>query len=289
MRRGWLRFFALASALLLAACSGEPATDYRQQGELMESLGLLRTERDPADAPIDDSLLAQNFVRIALGLEAFGEQEAARVPLRRWDEPIRYRVFGDSARAKDRSAIRYFMDRMSTRTGLDIRPQLKDGNFVIFILDAEERRDIKRTLESDSRDFAVFLGKFLDFTTKNSPCHATISTDDGSRIRFAAVLIKAETSGRLRQACIEEELSQAMGLTNDDPDVRPSIFNDDQEFAFLTRHDEILLEMLYDPALRPGWSEDQIVPRLGPVVRRARAKVPQGNDRFGAVKSGNAG
>ena len=43
-----------------------------------------------------------------------------------------------------------------------------------------------------------------------------------------------------------------MGLANDSPDARPSVFNDDEEFAFLTRHDELLLKMLYDPRLRPG-------------------------------------
>ena len=43
-----------------------------------------------------------------------------------------------------------------------------------------------------------------------------------------------------------------MGLPNDSPEARPSLFNDDLEFALLTEHDAILLRMLYDPRLRPG-------------------------------------
>lgn len=46
-----------------------------------------------------------------------------------------------------------------------------------------------------------------------------------------------------------------MGLANDSPRARPSIFNDDEEFALLTRHDEMLLKILYDPRLTPGMTE----------------------------------
>ena len=42
--------------------------------------------------------------------------------------------------------------------------------------------------------------------------------------------------------------------------ARPSIFNDDDEFALLTRHDELLLEMLYDPRLRPGMTAAEAMP-----------------------------
>ncbi|MEL7179999.1 MAG: DUF2927 domain-containing protein, partial [Pseudomonadota bacterium] len=36
------------------------------------------------------------------------------------------------------------------------------------------------------------------------------------------------------------------------PGARPSIFNDDDEFALLTTHDELLLRMLYDARLQTG-------------------------------------
>jgi hypothetical protein len=45
-----------------------------------------------------------------------------------------------------------------------------------------------------------------------------------------------------------------MGLANDSPRARPSIFNDDEEFGFLTRQDEMLLKLLYDPRLHVGMS-----------------------------------
>ena len=72
--------------------------------------------------------------------------------------------------------------------------------------------------------------------------------------------IGAEATGVLRQACLHEEITQALGLTNDSPTARPSIFNDDQEFALLTRHDELLLRILYDDRLEAGMSPEQAMP-----------------------------
>jgi hypothetical protein len=61
----------------------------------------------------------------------------------------------------------------------------------------------------------------------------------------------------MRRACIHEEIAQSLGLTNDSHLARPSIFNDDDEFATLTSFDEILLQILYDYRLRSGISRQE--------------------------------
>ncbi len=95
--------------------------------------------------------------------------------------------------------------------------------------------------------------------------------DRPNLIGAAMVVIGAETRGLLRRACLHEEIVQALGLANDHHGVRPSIFNDDGEFALLTRHDELLLRMLYDPRLEPGMTAAEAMP----VARRiARELVP---------------
>ena len=58
----------------------------------------------------------------------------------------------------------------------------------------------------------------------------------------------------------QHPLAQGLGLPNDSPRARPSIFNDDEEFALLTRMDEDMLRILYNPALRPGMSEAEARP-----------------------------
>src|SRR5690606_5072987 len=76
----------------------------------------------------------------------------------------------------------------------------------------------------------------------------------------AVAVIRAEHPDLLRLSCIHEELAQGLGLANDDPNARPSIFNDDEEFALLTRMDELMLRILYDARLRPGMTEDEARP-----------------------------
>jgi len=74
------------------------------------------------------------------------------------------------------------------------------------------------------------------------------------------ILVKAELTGDFRKSCLTEEFIQALGLFNDGPEVRPSIFNDDAEFIELTRHDEYLLQILYDKRLRPGMLQGEAEP-----------------------------
>ena len=68
-------------------------------------------------------------------------------------------------------------------------------------------------------------------------------------------------------SCIHEEIAQGLGLANDSPTARPSIFNDDDEFALLTKHDELLLKMLYDPRLQAGMSAEEAAPVTRVITR----------------------
>jgi hypothetical protein len=89
----------------------------------------------------------------------------------------------------------------------------------------------------------------------------------------AIILLRAEHPHLGRQSCIHEEMTQGLGLIKDSPTARPSIFNDDEEFAFLTTHDEMLLKMLYDPRLSPGMSFDQARPIAAQIAAELTANM----------------
>ncbi len=86
-------------------------------------------------------------------------------------------------------------------------------------------------------------------------------------------LIRSEHPDLFRLSCIHEEIAQGLGIPNDSPRARPSIFNDDDEFALLTRHDELLLQMLYDPRLTPGMTAEEARP-----IARIIARELMGED-----------
>jgi hypothetical protein len=84
----------------------------------------------------------------------------------------------------------------------------------------------------------------------------------------AVAIVRAEHSDLMRTACIEEELAQAMGLPNDCDQATPSIFNDNQEYALLTRRDEILLRMLYSSSLASGMTAAEARPVVTRMARQ---------------------
>ena len=81
----------------------------------------------------------------------------------------------------------------------------------------------------------------------------------------------ARHSTRLDQPALADPATgvawRADWLTLDSPAARPSIFNDDEEFGLLTTHDELLLQMLYDPRLTPGMTAAEAAPIARVIAR----------------------
>jgi len=69
--------------------------------------------------------------------------------------------------------------------------------------------------------------------------------------------------------CAYEELLQGLGAINDDPSVPWTMFNDDVQMGFFDVYDQYLVNILYDPRIRPGMTkaEEEQQARL----ERARA------------------
>ena len=73
--------------------------------------------------------------------------------------------------------------------------------------------------------------------------------------------------------CAYEELLQALGAINDDQSVPWTMFNDDVQMGFFDFYDQYLLNILYDPRIRPGMSKEEVGAILPEVLSTARAWV----------------
>lgn len=258
------------------------AAYYRSIEQRLLAQGRMRRDRIPQDAPIDAAGLARDFIQIALRDEysRSGDRlvaDAHPAPLRRWRDPVRLQLeFGGSAdmalQRAYRGEIAAFALRLQQATGHPVRLTSSGGNFVVLILTDSERRAIGPRLGELVPDLpAGDIASLSDLDRDNFCTVFAYSRGDGAVYVRAVALMRAELPARLRSSCIHEELAQGMGLANDSPAARPSIFNDDEEFALLTRHDELLLQILYDPRLRPGMTEAEATP----IVRRiAQELVP---------------
>lgn len=221
--------------------------------------GLLRTDGGGADTPFTAEMLARNFEQIAFFDEYSGgfSGPGGASPLRRWSSPVRMEViFGDaippSQRRKDADAITRYAARLSRVTGHPIRVGGKP-NFIIIIAGEDDRADALKAAEQRVPGIARSSGVFEKLPQDIYCGVVAYANGDAENVYTAGlVVIRAENPDLLRLSCIHEELAQGLGLANDSPSARPSIFNDNDEFALLTRHDELLLRMLYDNRLRPG-------------------------------------
>lgn len=263
----------------------QPSAESKRIGEFyarlernMRSQGLLRTDYGTSDRPFNARQLAENFVKIALYDEYVVRDgvlvaEATPSNLHRWSNPVRVGVeFGATVPPETRAAylteISIFVSRLARVTGHPIRMAQSNPNFTVLVLNEDERREIGPRLKqivpriNDSEIRATEGMSEADYclVIAFSPGRSAAYTQ-------AVAVIRAEHPDTLRRLCIHEELAQGLGLVNDSPKARPSIFNDDEEFALLTGHDELLLKMLYDRRLRPGMGEAEARPVVEAMAR----------------------
>ena len=255
----------------------------RLQSDLVTQ-GLLRGDGGGPDTPFTDTMLARNCIRIALYDEYVADGETLRAEatmsrLRRWENPIRMDVqFGDTVPAKqrvrDRNAVAAYGARLSRLTGVPITQTAAEGNFSVLILNEDDRAGYEDRLRQMVPGIAESSVRAFLNPPRSTLCLViAFSGDGGNTYSRAVALIRGEHPDMLRLACIHEELAQGMGLANDSPQARPSIFNDDEEFGLLTRHDELLLKMLYDRRLSPGMSAVE----AAPIAREIAAELLGGN------------
>lgn len=237
-----------------------------QQGLLTQ--GLLRQDGGGPDVPFTARNLVDDFVRIGLYSEftTVGGRIVARQTesrLRKWSQPIKMRVeFGATVpleqREFDRATLARYLPRLSRLIHQPIQQVTQNANFHVFIVNEDERRQLARIIPDRVPNFDVASLPVIVDMPRATFCQVfAIDAGDTGTYTQAIAVIRAEHPDRMRTACIHEEIAQGLGLANDSPKARPSVFNDDEEFGLLTHHDELLLQMLYDPRMVPGMSPDQ--------------------------------
>lgn len=247
--------------------------------------GKLRADDGSALGLITPEQLTENFVQTALHDEYTRQGDTLVAashpsPLRRWEAPVRMQVdYGDSVSPAKRSRvgtdIREFAARLHRVTGHPVTTA-SSGNFNVLILSEDERRQMGPMLHALVPGIpASDVSALVNLAPQNMCTVFAYTRGNNSDYIRAVALIRAELPPRLMLSCIHEELAQGMGPANDSPHARPSVFNDDEEFALLTWHDELLLKILYDRRLRPGMNEAEARPIVLQIARELLAQAGQ--------------
>jgi hypothetical protein len=281
--------FALFICLILSGCSetggffnnrisGEELDDpqetklrkyYARLEERKIALGLLRQDGGGTDTPFDVDDITAAFEHLAFYNE-YDINENKLLPnsnavnLAKWESNTNISVrFGNSVdteqKEKDLQEINALIRILSKVTNHNIKIRPQNANMYVVVANQKEIKDLIGEIGLQRPEFDPKRIPIITQLPKDIHCMAmtSMNAEPNSEIASALVIIRSELPNLMRRACFHEEIAQSLGLTNDSHFARPSIFNDDDEFATLTQFDEILLQILYDRRLYPGISEKE--------------------------------
>jgi hypothetical protein len=210
--------------------------------------------------------IKDGFFKIAFSAELQLDVAAQRV--RKFDEPVR--IFVVSKGLPDRrSQIAAIVADIGTRVNhLDVAltDDREAANFTVTLV---AQHNFSRTLRSlYGSERASRIQRSLA-----PQCLSGIGKDKQFRIRRAEVILPVDAGEFAFYDCAYEELLQALGAINDDRSVPWTMFNDDVQMGFFDVYDQYLLNILYDPRIRPGMTKDEVSALLPDILPTARAWI----------------
>jgi hypothetical protein len=216
-----------------------------------------------------DEQITDGFFKIAFGAELAVAGRADRI--RKYAQPVR--VFVDSRGEPDRR-------RQVAEAVTDIAARIE--HLDIAMTEERAASNVGVTLVR-KRDFAAtiraFYGRERARRIQRSlepACLSGFSKDEQYRIVHSDVILVVDAGDFIFYDCVYEELLQALGPINDDSSVPWTMFNDEVQKGFFDVYDQYLLNILYDPRIRPGMTREEVravLPQVLPSVRAFVATV----------------
>lgn len=252
--------------------SNELRLYYARIARTQQSAGLLND-----GSTVGANASPDQVARIFKSLAFRDEFSTTTRALQRWDTSLGVVLqFGPSvseaSRDRIKSQVRSVLGTVTDLTGLKTGTHPWIGRqLIVYVVNDGERMALAPTpagiVAPGPSSFDIQL---IQQMRRTDQC--MVITYDQQDVRgFGMVIIREELPPILQLACIQEEITQALGLTNDSPVANPSIFNDDDQYATLTALDRRLLRLLYHPDLKPGMT----LTEAGPIIDRITAQLPQ--------------
>jgi hypothetical protein len=271
-RWGIANLFALVTLATIAGAAAWAESEVRTENQSV------KIRRSFERTTFSDAEIVDGFFKIAFGAELSVAGGSNRV--RKFDGPVR--VFLDNRTHASRrpdivtviSDIRAYVDHLD----IDLTEDRKAANVVVTLV--RDRAELLRTMRS-------FYGRKRadEIERRLRPrCLSGFGEDPEHRIRRAEVLLTADGDDFSFLDCAYEELLQALGPINDDRSVPWTMFNDDVQMGFFDVYDQYILNILYDPRVRPGMTRRQLEALLPDILSEIRKRISGANSaqQFGA-------
>jgi hypothetical protein len=227
------------------------------------------------DLPPNETIL-RNFEIIAFGNEHTGLRYDH---VRKWVDPIRLGIqvgydypdyfeqfvrqhAEDLRRLTGHPVELYYSPKMAKAKRLPAGFDRNKVNVILFYAPVKEvPKAIAKYFKNDMAEIAKMI--------RTSQCFARYWTRK-NEIRSAIVIFFAEETQERTRQCVIEELTQLLGLANDSDQVNPSIFNDRSPYIDLTKHDRLMVRLLYDKRIMPGMPRAEALKVSRQILRELR-------------------
>src|SRR5215471_6289734 len=173
-----------------------------------------------ADRPLSNAQVVANLMEIVFGSEFVGEDSEI---VHKWTKPVRLAIYAKEPE-RYRPLVEPVLAQLRGLTGLDIQLVEQSApaqNGYVLILGREQFYAYARAHLRPGKDPRT--NTFLD-------CFGVFAAGRGGAIDELTAVIPERASEATKRSCVIEEVTQALGLPNDSFTVKPSIFNDDDEY-----------------------------------------------------------
>jgi hypothetical protein len=259
--------FSLSPLVALAlACA---AADGLVPADAAEIAGIVARQRIEKTS-FTDGEIVDGFLKTAFGAEYHLAGRVDRI--RKYDAPVR--VFADGVNRADRQAqLAKIVDDIASRVQhLDIAmaDSGEDANVVVKLV---RDRDLYRTM-------SAFYGSERAREMKSSldpQCLSGFRKNEKYEIEHSDVILTVDNGDFIFFDCAYEELLQSLGPINDTSTIPWTMFNDSVQMGYFDVYDQYLLNILYDPRIRPGMTVAEVRAVLPEVLADVRVWVAKVN------------
>jgi hypothetical protein len=254
--------------LLLAAALTTSLTDAIVPATGAEIPAITSRQRNEKKV-FTDAEIVEGFLKTAFGAEYHLAGRVDRI--RKYDRPVR--VFADGNRADRKVQLaKVIADIRAKVQHLDIA-MTDDNDAANVVVKLVRDRELYRTI-------ATFYGqeRAKEIRTSLDPqCLSGFRKNENYEIEHSDVILTVDNGDFVFLDCAYEELLQSLGPINDTATVPWTMFNDSVSMGFFDVYDQYLLNLLYDPRIKPGMNVQEVKAALPEVLTDVRAWVAKVN------------
>jgi len=212
-----------------------------------------------------DAEIIEGFMKTSFGAEFHLAGRVDRI--RKYDAPVRVFADGNYSRRKAQLAkVVADIGRRIQHLDIAMTDRADDANVTVQLV---RDRDLAPTI---ARNYGSERAREIR-SSLDPQCLSAFRKNDRFEITHSDVILTIDNGDFVFFDCAYEELLQALGPINDTSSVPWTMFNDKVSMGFFDVYDQYILNLLYDPRIRPGMTVDEVKVVLPEALAEARAWV----------------